>query len=281
MIKYQKSPKDKPAKIKKVGLVGWPVKHSLSPLLHNLCFAALQLPYHYGLYEIPPDKFDSKISGLKNELEGFNVTIPYKRKIAGRLDGVSAAASRIGAVNCASKVNGNWRGFNTDAQGFLRALKEALHPHNLSAFIVGCGGAACAVAFALMKSGIKKLYLNDIDTPRAMALRTRILKFFPEIPVFAAPDFAVLKHCDILVNATPVGMEKDEMSVPGKFLHKRLYVFDCIYNRETPLLKYAKKRNMKFQNGLNMLIYQAAESFKIWTGIEPPVEVMKKALEEK
>ncbi len=114
-----------------------------------------------------------------------------------------------------------------------------------------------------------------------MTLRKQILKFFPEIPVFVSTDFTVLKNCDILVNATPVGMEKDEFPVPEKFLYKHLYVFDCIYNRETPLLKYARKKNMKFQNGLNMLIYQAAESFRIWTGIEPPVEVMKKALEEK
>ncbi len=95
-----------PVPFLKVGLVGWPVRHSLSPLLHNSCFAALKLPYRYDLYEILPDEFDSKISGLKNELEGFNVTIPYKRKITGHLDGVSAAASRIGAVNCAKREGG-------------------------------------------------------------------------------------------------------------------------------------------------------------------------------
>jgi len=263
-------------KKKKVGLIGWPVKHSFSPVLHNRCFEELKLQFRYDLYAVSPDKFDAEIGKIKNSLEGFNVTIPYKRKIIEYLDSVETTASGIGAVNCAKLEKGRWKGFNTDASGFLRALKEALNPHNLSAFIIGCGGASSAVSFALAKSGVKKIYLNDIDEVRAEKLKHRVLKFFPQTPVFTTADFTVLRQCDIFINATSVGMEKDGMPVPEKFLYNNLYVFDCIYNRETPLLKCARKKNMRFQNGLNMFIYQAAESFKIWTGVEPPVEVMRK-----
>ena len=263
--------------MKKFALLGYPIKHSLSPLLHNTAFKELNIDANYKLYEILPENFEKEVKKLLKELDGFNITIPFKERILNFLDVIDGEAQKIGASNCACKKNGKWHGYNTDAIGFIKALKEDINPKNLTVFVVGCGGAAKAVSFALAKNNVKKIFLKDIDTQKAGKLKKRIEKFYPQIPVFVAEDFSGIKNSQILINATPVGMKEGEMPVPAEFLHKDLYVFDLIY-KKTPLLKEAQKRGLKFQDGLKMLIGQAQESFRIWTGVEPAFEIMLEAV---
>ncbi len=255
--------------------MGWPVKHSLSPAIHNGAFKELSLPWRYDLYPVKPESFADDIEKLKAELDGFNITYPHKEKILNHLDGIDSIASSVGAVNCAKKEKGKWTGTNTDASGFLKALKEDINPHDRSVFIVGCGGAAKAAAFALADAGARKIFLKDIDGEKAGKLRKRLNKFAPALPVSVSSAFSELKNCDILINATPLGMTDERIPVPADFLHDGLYVFECIYNRETPLLKAAAQKGLLRQNGLNMLVYQAADSFCFWTGEKAPVELMK------
>ncbi|MBU3955995.1 shikimate dehydrogenase [bacterium] len=262
-------------KIIKTGLVGWPVEHSLSPAIHNGAFKKLSLFWRYDLYPASPENFEKIIENMKTELEGFNITYPYKEKILSRLDEIDSIASSVGAVNCAKKEKGKWLGTNTDASGFLKALKEDINPHNKNIFIVGCGGAAKAAAFALASASARKIFLKDIDETKAEELRKRLNKFAPALPVVKSSSFSELKNCDILINATPLGMSDDKIPVPADFLHNNLYVFECIYNRETPLLEEASRKGLRRQNGLNMLVYQAADSFTFWTGTRAPVELMK------
>ena len=265
--------------IKKVGLIGWPVKHSISPALHNACFEKMNIPFHYDLYPVVPDNFANEISKIKNSLVGFNITIPHKERIIDFLDEIDSSVSQIGASNCAVFKDGEWIGFNTDVSGFLSALRPHFDLYGKNAFILGAGGASHAVVFGLARAGVKKIYIFDIEREKAESLASRVKKFFPEKIVFPAGEFSPLKDCHILINATPVGMERDEIPVDPRFLYNHLYVFDLIYNRQTPLLKEAGGKGLKCQNGLDMLIYQAAESFKIWTGIYPPVDIMRKAAE--
>jgi len=267
----------KAVEIKKVGLVGWPVKHSISPALHNACFRYLKLPYEYGLYGIEPCNFDSEIQELKKNLAGFNVTVPHKERVMKYLDDIKGEASSIGAVNTVKREFGKWKGYNTDAAGFLISIKEDINPRGINAFVLGAGGAAKAVAAALAGSGVGKIYVKDIDVEKSKVLRTRIIKHFPATQVILADGFQALVNCGILVNATPVGMEDDSIPIPEEFLYNHLYVFDCVYNRKTPLIKKAERVGLKCRGGLNMLIYQASEAFKIWTGLTAPLEVMRKA----
>ncbi|MEA2081230.1 MAG: shikimate dehydrogenase [Elusimicrobiota bacterium] len=264
---------------KKTGLVGWPVEHSLSPVIHNAGFRELSLNWRYDLYPVKPENFTVDIEKLKVDLDGFNITYPHKEKILKHLDGIDSVASRIGAVNCAKKENGKWTGTNTDASGFLKALKEDINPREKNFFIAGCGGAAKAAAFALAGENVRKIFLKDIDGEKADRLKKRLNRFAPALPVFISCDFSNLINSDILINATPLGMMDERMPVPAEFLHKSLYVFECIYNRETPLLKAASEKGLRKQNGLNMLVRQAADSFSFWTGEKAPVELMKNVVE--
>ncbi|MCD6413960.1 MAG: shikimate dehydrogenase [Elusimicrobia bacterium] len=264
--------------IKKVGLVGWPVKHSLSPALHNACFEKLGLSYRYDLYPVPPENLGKEIEKIKDSLAGFNITIPHKERITDFLDESDSSVSQIGAANCAFGKDGRWTGFNTDVSGFLKALRQDFDPYGENAFVLGAGGAARAVSFALARAAAKKIYIYDIEKEKAEKLAARLKKFFPGGLFFAASDFSAVAKCRLLVNATPVGMEKDEIPIDVKFLYNQLYVFDLVYNRKTLLLREAEERGLKCRNGMDMLIYQAAESFRIWTGIYPPVDEMRKAV---
>ena len=267
-------------KVMKTGLLGWPVEHSLSPSLHNGAFKKLSLTWRYDLYPMKPESFADDIGKLKTELDGFNITYPHKEKILNHLDEIDSIASSIGAVNCAKKIGGKWTGTNTDASGFIRALKEGVNPHDKNVFIVGCGGAAKAAAFALSDAGAGKIFLKDIDSGKAESLKKRLNKFAPALPVFVSGTFSELKNCDVLVNATPLGMTDERMPVPAEFLNGGLYVFECIYNRKTPLLKAASEKGLRCQDGINMLVYQAAASFTFWTGEKAPVELMKNIVEK-
>ncbi|MDD5432343.1 MAG: shikimate dehydrogenase [Candidatus Omnitrophica bacterium] len=269
------------------GLIGNPVKHSLSPAMHNAAFKALKINAEYQLFELKPEEIKKFISELnKINISGLNITVPYKEQIIPFLSLLSDEAKLIGAVNTI-KVSGNkLAGFNTDAPGFIMHLTKDLKfsPQGKSVCIIGAGGAAKAVTVSLANAKVKSISIFDIDSKKMDALVSQLRNNFKAIKINSASsiDSLGIKECDLLVNTTPIGMrENDPCLVREELIHKDLLVYDVIYNpKETKLLKLAKEKGARFSNGLGMLLYQGVAAFEIWTEGKAPVEIMRAALEE-
>jgi len=273
-----------------VRLIGYPVEHSKSPLMHNAAFQFLGLDFVYLLFSVKPSHLKEAIMGLRaSNVVGANVTIPYKEEVMKYLDEITPEAKFIGAVNTIHNREGKLIGYNTDGQGFITSLltdgKVKLEGQKV--FLLGAGGAGKAVAVKLAERGVERLVITDKIVKRTETLVGKLRENIPDCPVYAIfPDdkeFAkTLLGSTLLVNATPVGMnEGDPCVVDPEYLHKDLFIYDVIYNRETPLIEAAKKRGLKALGGIGMLIHQGAASFEIWTGQKAPIEVMRnKILEE-
>ncbi len=275
--------KNKPFKI--YGVLGYPVKHSLSPLMHNAALRRLKINSNYKLFEKSPRELKSFLRSLDQEnIHGLNITVPHKENVIKFLDSVSAEARLIGAVNTVQVKSGRLFGFNTDGAGFIKHitgdLKFNLKKKNVA--IIGAGGAAKAVAVFLAKAGIRQLNIFDIDKNKVSQLVTHLKINFPKVNFNQAKTSAELKidECDLVVNASPLGMRPgDKLPADVKLIRPGTLVYDLVYNpKETKFLKIAKQRNAKVSNGLGMLLYQGALSFKYFTGKNAPVEVMRRAL---
>jgi len=270
------------------GVLGYPVKHSLSPLMHNAALAALRINAEYRLFEVAPEGLAAFMRDLiKNNIRGLNVTIPYKEKVLAfvELPEDSLHLKEVRAVNTVVLKNGKWMGFNTDIPGFLMDLeRKRIAPENKSVALLGAGGASRAIAYALAGSGAKEISIYDIDKEKTQGVVSMIKKLFPgfDIRPSSSVDGLDIKNKDLLVNTTPVGMkESDPCLVKEGMLHKGLFVYDVIYNpAQTKLLKIAQNAGLKNSNGLGMLLYQGALSFAHFTGKEAPVEIMRQALEK-
>lgn len=267
------------------GLVGYPVKHSLSPVMHNAAFRALKINAEYRLFEVKPQDLDVFFNSLsKRDIFGLNVTVPYKERVIPFLNNLSKEANLIGAVNTIKIENNRLEGFNTDGEGFLRSLNDDLkfNPGGKIIAILGAGGASRAVCVYLASQNPKEIAVYDIDKTKAEMLVGHLKKHFSDLEVKAAnsPGDLDIRNCDLFVNATPAGMqETDPCPVEENFLHQNLLVYDLIYNpRETKLLKIARIKGARAANGLGMLLYQGARSFELWTGQNAPAEIMRKAL---
>jgi len=275
-------------KAKKIyGIIGFPVKHSLSPCMHNAAFRELGIDAEYKLFEIKPEELSDFLNSLKSEgIFGLNVTVPHKEKALEliELDDENAHLKKIGAINTILRKNGKLKGFNTDIEGFRKHLSENIDPANKKVAILGAGGAARAVSFVLAKGGATEIALFDIDKSKADNITQMIKEIIPAFNIFPVNDLGQLnlKNKEILVNATPVGLKPDDaLPVNENHLHKDLFVYDLIYNpAETKLLKLAKNIGAKTSNGLGMLTYQGMASFEIWTNKPAPKEAMEKALEQ-
>lgn len=251
------------------GVIASPVRHSISPQIHNRAFqfkriGAVYLPFLVQNGQLKD--FMSLADGLP--LKGFNVTIPHKQKIIRYLDVVDPLARRIGAVNTIWKKAGKWRGATTDVAGTLRPLEKKLKLRNARVLVAGSGGAARTAAFALADAGAKvSLTGRNPDKVRALA------KAVAGIPM--AHDEAERESFDVLIHATPLGMYPHP---EGIYFPDRIpadIVFDMVYNpRQTALLKRAAEMGKHTIDGLQMLIEQAAESFSIWTGASAPRKTM-------
>jgi shikimate dehydrogenase len=275
--------KKSPARI--YGILGFPAKHSLSPAMHNAAFRARKINAEYKLFEVEPEELDYFLDKLdKNDIQGLNITVPYKEKILDfvTLDSESFYLKQIKAVNTIVKKDNIWKGFNTDIPGFSKHLKEHFDPTNKKVAILGAGGAGRAVAYVLADSGAKEIAIFDIDKSKSKNVTDMIKGLFPNSGISSVDNIAQLdlKGKDLLVNATPIGLkESDSCLVSAGMLHKSLFVYDLIYNPpETKLLKIAKEQGATVSNGLGMLLYQGMLSFQIWTGQEAPREVMERAL---
>lgn len=272
-----------PSKI--YGLVGYPLKHSFSPLMHNAAFSALKIKAEYKLFPLKPDELSDFFGSLaENKIFGLNITVPYKEKVIPFLDDLSDETRLIGAVNTIKFSSGKLQGFNTDGFGFLTHLKEGLkfNPGGRTIALIGAGGACRAIAVYLGKANSKRLTIYDIDEVRAISLAGYLKEKFSGVEFIAAHSIDELNilGSDLLINATPIGMKETDPSLVSEHLmHKNLLVYDLIYNpQETKLLTLAKNAGAKTANGLGMLLYQGMSSFEIWTGKKAPKEQMQKAL---
>lgn len=273
--------------VKIFGLIGNPVEHSLSCLMHNAAFKALKINAEYKLFRLETKELEHFLFNLNNNnIFGLNVTVPYKEKVMPLLDSVSQEAKLIGAVNTIKVSENNLEGFNTDGEGFIKDLKEGLgfNPAGKSISILGAGGAAKAVSVYLSKEAPKTISIFDIDKQKKETLVSNLKSNFENVDFRSVDSIESLKinDCDLLVNATPVGLQdEDPCLIDEKFINENTLVYDLIYNpKQTKLLKIAEEKGARTACGLGMLLYQGALSFKIWTQKEAPVRVMRQALEE-
>ena len=272
------------------GIIGYPVKHSLSPAMQNAAFGALGVEAEYSVYEVAPAGLDAFLLELPSKgIVGLNITIPHKiaaKEYVEKHGILDENARRLGAINTIKVIDGKPNGFNTDGAGFYRSLVEDLkfEPEGKRIFILGAGGAATAIAMYL-GNGPKTIAVTDVDGARPGDLKSHYRKFYDEKrfrTVEPADAAKAISESDLLINATPVGMkESDPLPVDAAALHPGLYVYDIIYNLPaTNLVREATKRRLHAVTGLGMLLYQGVIAFEIWTGRKAPVGVMRKALRE-
>lgn len=263
----------------KLALIGDPVAHSLSPRMHNAALRALGLPGDYHALAVPPEQLIDTIRRLSARgYRGFNVTIPHKQAILPLVHELSAAARAIGAVNAVVIDGGKLTGHNTDAPGFMSGLTQAcFNAAGKRALVLGAGGGARAVVFALTQAGARVSVWNR--TPeRAHTLA----QDFHAAPVLPAAKLR-LGDYDLLVNATSVGMAPHDEQSPFALNDPALSlpcVYDLVYNpRETRLLREARARGAQTIGGIEMLLQQGAEAFRLWTGLDAPLAAMRAALD--
>jgi shikimate dehydrogenase len=257
------------------GVIGYPLAHSLSPVMQNAAFFEKGLNAIYLAFETK--NLEDALKGIRAlGIKGVSVTIPHKSSVIPLLDQVDDLAKRIGAVNTIVNDGGRLFGYNTDALGALEALKEKTEVFGKTCLILGAGGAARAIGYILKKHGVDLTLAN-----RSHARGKELADFLecPFIPLEKATDIQV----DLLIQTTSVGMypNDDESIVSSDALNPGTVVMDIVYNPiETKLLATAKDRGCVTINGLGMFIRQGAEQFRLWAGLEAPVETMMSAVEE-
>jgi shikimate dehydrogenase len=267
------------------GVIGDPIEHSLSPIMHNAAFEALGLDYVFLAFKVKSACVADAVDGMRAlNIRGLNVTMPHKKTVMANLDRIDLSAQIIDSVNTILNKENLLFGFNTDGVGALKALKEnGVELKGRKVLLLGAGGAARAIAYAMAKEADELAVLNR-TVKQAQALAKLLEKSANKKIAFGSlsPDDIAknLRDSDILINATSVGMKPhpEESPVPPKLLRRNLSVMDIVYNPlETKLAQDAKAAGAKVVSGVEMLIYQGAASFEIWTGKAAPVEVMRKA----
>lgn len=271
-----------------MGIFGYPIVHSLSPVLHNAAFAKLGLDFVYLSFPVKPEDLEDAVKAIKSlNMVGVNVTIPHKRKVLDYLDEVDHEARMMTSVNTILHQDGRLIGYNTDGEGFLESLRREgeFDPQGKRAFVIGAGGAACAISFALVKAGIKSIILTNRTPEKAKILLERLKKNVKDQCKFSLVDFSqrnspgIMDKVDLFINATSVGMHAgDPLLINPDLFPSNIFVYDVVYNRKTELLKEAEKRNLPSLGGVGMLVYQATLSFKIWTSQKAPIDEMRNIL---
>jgi shikimate dehydrogenase len=270
------------------GIMGYPVEHSISPIMHNAAYETMGLQAVYVPFRVKPEDLGKATMALRAlNISGVNVTLPHKGAIIEFLDELDPSAKIVGAVNTVVRVNNKLVGHNTDGPGFLLSLRKDGHfdPAGKKVVLLGAGGAACAVAHALAGAGVRRLVIANRDKTRAEVLAKRVIKNFERetLPVGLSESRALhwlIRESDLLVNATSVGLQpNDRLNLNPNSLHPKLFIYDLVY-RETALVKMAKRRGLKTLDGLGMLVSQGARSFEIFTGKRAPFRIMKTAAEQ-
>ncbi len=272
-----------------LGVMGCPIKHSLSPVMHNAAIDHLGLDYAYVPLAIEPQNLEQAVLGLEAiGWQGFNVTIPHKQAIMAHLIEISPIAQAVGAVNTVWRTAAGWRGGNTDITGFFAPLQQLGWPWpNAVAIVLGCGGAARAVVAALRELNCGEIWIVGRDAEKLAEFQASWQN--SPLPVNLQISHwdkmgVLLAHADLVVNCTPIGMAPQQGDSPLsidqiKKLPITAIVYDLIYNpRPTQLLKMASEHGCMAIDGLEMLIYQGAAALEIWIGQAAPVDVMRQAI---
>lgn len=272
-------------KTKLFGLIGDPVEHTLSPFMHNAAFKYLNLDYVYVPFHVKKWQLEAAIEGARSlEIKGLNVTIPHKIEVMKYLDVIDPTADLIGAVNTI-KFDDEVRGYNTDGLGDVRAIEEKINVKDKKIVILGAGGASRAIAFQIILKNASEVVIANRTNKKATELKNNLInKLNANVEAVGLGEELrkELNDADVLINTTPVGMYLNVNQKPlvtFDMMHEDLLVNEVIYNPlETGILREARKAGAIVVTGDKMLMYQGIESFKIWTGIEPPVEVFEQAL---
>ncbi|MDI6644517.1 MAG: shikimate dehydrogenase [Methanobacteriaceae archaeon] len=269
-----------------VGVIGDPVKHSLSPLMHNAAFFELGLDYVYIPFRVAKQDLKTAINGAQSlNLKGLNVTIPHKIRIIKYIDELDRLSELIGAVNTLKFENNLIKGYNTDGTGLIRALEEFTQIKDKKIIITGAGGAARAAAYQTLIEKAGSLVIANRTLDNAISLQEDIINDLGSDVKVIGLDSKLqneLKDADILIDTTPIGMYpniNEKPVVSAEDMHSDLIVFDMVYNPlKTSLLKEAENAGAKPVSGIKMLIYQGIESFQIWTGIRPTYKSFENGL---
>ncbi len=264
------------------GLIGYPVEHSFSPLMHNVAFRALNIDARYLTFSVKPNQISQAIIGIKAlNIVGANVTVPHKSSVISYLDEVTPLAELIGAVNTIKNVQGNLIGTNTDISGFVRSLSALnFSPRNKTIALLGAGGSARAVLVGLADAGASNILVHNRTAIRAENLVSEFSLKFAKTQLKSVSHQKILDTpLDLLVNTTTVGMESNESPLDLSQCCKIRHLVDLIYSpSQTGLLKQAEKFGISAINGIGMLLYQGCDAFTFWTGKPAPEKVMKEQL---
>ena len=270
-------------------VLGHPIGHTLSPVMHNAAMRALGMDAIYVAFDVAPERLMEVLPAMAAMgFRGVNLTVPLKEEAFRGLRNLDESARLLRAVNTVEFRNDGMRGHNTDGAGFLLALEEAFAAQvkGLSVFVLGCGGAGRAVALTCATCGAVRIALGDTDGARAVQVAKEIQALdLPAVaePVAASPSawIAASLRSDLVVQATPIGMKKDDSSVlPSGAFRPGQFAFDLVYMYpETAFMGAARLGGARTANGLGMLLHQGAKAFSIWTGKQPPVDVMRQALQ--
>jgi shikimate dehydrogenase len=285
-----------------IGLIGYPLKHSVSPYFQQAALDYYGLDIRYEAWETTPAKLPGIVKNLKEPQNlGANVTVPYKQTVLSLLDGVDDLASSIGAVNTIVKQKDKLVGSNTDAYGFIEALakERQFDPRGKNVVMLGAGGVARAVSFALLQRKIAALAITDGIFERASVLAedlvgrsgeasSRSKDSEPSVTAFEWENLGsarTLAGCDLIVHCTTIGMkdspQEGQSPLRLEVIPKDVLVYDVVYNPSlTPLLRLAQEAGANTLGGLPMLVYQGAASFELWLGTEAPVDIMLERAKE-
>lgn len=275
------------SKTKLIGIFGYPLQHSLSPIMHNKALQKMGLNYCYVPLEVKPDDIGKAVEAIRFlDILGVNVTIPYKEKVIEYLDSLSPEAEACAAVNLIKNESGRLVGHNTDGQGFVCGLQEAGIEVKGNILLIGAGGAARAVGHALAEENVQEMFFLDIDKSKAEELAAFIMQQTGTKSYGLEMNPDILKEikskADIIINCTPVGMYPKVEDSPLDNLDgikEQAVLCDLIYNPlKTKLLSWGEKKGLHTINGIPMFIHQGALTLKILTGEDPPVAYMKEVI---
>jgi shikimate dehydrogenase len=267
-----------------VGVIGSPIAHSLSPQLHNAAFEALGLAgtWRSAAFDVPPGEAATAVADMRRaDVTGLSVTMPHKAEVAVLVDQCTAVARRLGAVNCIVNDGGVLTGTNTDGEGFVASLARGagFDPRGRRCLVLGAGGAARAVVLALADSGARAVVVANRTPERAVSAAALAGAAGSAVSLSESVLAEVLAQADLVVNATPLGMEgvagDEGWAADPRRLGPGQVAADLVYApRPTPWLSQAAASGATVLDGLGMLVHQAAAQLQLWTGLDQPVEAM-------
>jgi len=279
----------------RLGVFGDPVGHSLSPQMQNAALKSCKIDMQYARFQISPDELQSAFKLIRDlNFIGVNLTTPHKIAASKLMDEIDGNASRIGAINTVKVDNAKLRGYNTDGKGFARAVRQefAVDLRDLQVMILGGGGAARAIALQCARENCERLVITNRTSATAQKLAEELREYFtgpkvlgpvPRLQSIPWEEAAIrfqVAHLDLIVNATPLGLNRSDPSpIPARLLAPHLMIYDTVYGEgRTPFVSAAIEAGARAANGFSMLLHQGALAFEIWFEREAPIGAMREAL---